>query len=52
VSLTSLLRQLARTSSDVQAVSSGDPAKLTRRVKNRAIGRMLARSSLWRSLWR
>lgn len=49
MSLTSLLYTLGRLSADLKALSSGHTA---RRVKNRALGRTLAQTGLWRRLWR
>jgi muconolactone delta-isomerase len=50
VSLTSTLYRLARLSADVRALRS--PATAARRVKNKALGRLLARGGIWRRLWR
>jgi hypothetical protein len=41
--LVSFLYKLARTANDISKVSSGDPKKLTRRIKNKAIGRKIIR---------
>jgi hypothetical protein len=51
-SLSSQLRRAARVASNVEAASSGSPRKVTRRAKNVAVGRTLARAGVWRSLWR
>ena len=48
--LTSTLYKLARLSADIRAARS--PTTLARRVKNKALGRLLARGGIWRRLWR
>jgi len=50
MSLTSTLFKLARLSADSRALRS--PASAARRVKNKAVGRLLARGGIWRRLWR
>ena len=50
MSLTSALYRLARLSADVRATRS--PTTLARRVKNKAVGRLLGRAGVWRRLWR
>jgi hypothetical protein len=52
VSLRSSLYRSARVLGDVEAVSSGDPKRITRRAKNKLLGRALGRSGFWRTLWR
>jgi hypothetical protein len=52
VSLRSSLYKSARTLGDVQAVASGNPKRITRRAKNKVLGRALGRSGVWRFLWR
>jgi hypothetical protein len=52
MNLTSWLYRLARLSADARAVSSADPKKLTRRAKNKLVGRGMARAGLWRRLWK
>lgn len=42
----SFLYKLARTANDVKVITSGDPKKLARRVKNKIIGRKLIRK-IW-----
>jgi hypothetical protein len=48
--LTSALCRLARLSADARAL--GSPTSAVRRVKNKAVGRLLARGGIWRWLWR
>lgn len=50
--LTSLLFRAARLSATAAAVKSGKSRRITRRAKNVAVGRVLARSGFWRTLWR
>jgi hypothetical protein len=50
--LRSYLYKSARTLGDVEAVVSGDPKRITRRAKNKILGRTLGRSGFWRMLWR
>lgn len=50
MSLTSALYRLARLSADVRALRT--PTSAARRVKNKAVGRLLARGGIWRKLWR
>jgi hypothetical protein len=52
MNLTSWLYRLARLSADTRAISSGDPKKLTRRAKNKLVGRGMARAGLWLRLWK
>ena len=52
MSLRSSLYRSARLLGDVQAVASGNPKRITRRAKNKVLGRALGRSGFWRSLWR
>jgi len=44
--LVSFLYKLARLANDVSKVASGDPKKITRRIKNKIIGRKLIRK-IW-----
>ncbi|MBA7528350.1 hypothetical protein ES705_20533 [subsurface metagenome] len=41
----SFLYQLARMANDIEKLSSGDPKKIARRVKNKVIGRKLIRKA-------
>ncbi|MBA7528498.1 hypothetical protein ES705_20685 [subsurface metagenome] len=41
--LVSFLYKLARTANDIQKVSTGDPKKIGRRIKNKVIGKKLIR---------
>jgi hypothetical protein len=52
MSITGKLFRLARLSADAKAVSSGDPRKLARRGKNKAVGRVLGKAGIWRRLWK
>jgi len=48
--ITSTLFKLARLSADMRALRT--PASAARRVKNKAVGRVLAHAGIWRRLWR
>jgi hypothetical protein len=50
--ISSLFYRLARTSRDVEAISSGNPERIARRAKNKIVGRALGRLGFWRKLWR
>jgi hypothetical protein len=52
VRLSSRLFRLARRVNDVEALTSGSPKRVARRLKNVAVGRLLARAGFWRRLWR
>lgn len=52
MSLRGSLYRSARLLGDVEAIESGDPKRITRRVKNKLVGRALGRSGFWRFLWR
>lgn len=45
--LGSKLFRVARVLTDLEAVASGDPAKVARRGKNKAVGRLIAKSGIW-----
>jgi hypothetical protein len=47
----SQLYSAARLANDVSVLASGNPNRIARRVKNRIVGRALARAGLWRLLW-
>jgi len=44
--LVSFLYKLARQANDVKVITSGDPKKIARRVKNKIIGRKLIKK-IW-----
>ena len=48
--LSDILYRTSRTARDVEAIESGDPKRIARRVKNRIVGRFLSR--ILRGLWR
>jgi hypothetical protein len=50
--LSRILRRAARITTTLEAVESGDPARITRRAGNVAKGRLLARVGFWRRLWK
>ena len=52
VSLTSWLYRLARISADTRAMTSGDPKRISRRVKTKLVGRTLGKAGFWRRLWK
>ena len=52
MSLPAWLFRLARLSADMKALSSGDPKRITRRTKNKLVGRALGRAGVWRRLWK
>jgi hypothetical protein len=47
-SLVRWLYRLARLGRDAEVLASGDPAKVTRRLVNKAIGRILGPRVRWR----
>jgi len=50
--LSSKLFRLARQVDDVEAIASGDPKRVARRAENKVVGRLLARTGVWRRLFR
>jgi hypothetical protein len=42
----------ARLANDASVFASGNPRRITRRAKNKIVGRALARAGLWRMLWK
>jgi hypothetical protein len=46
------LYRAARLSRDVEAVSSGNPERIARRARNKALGRVLGKLGVWRRLWK
>ena len=50
-SFVSDMYRAARLANDVSVLASGNPNRIARRVKNRIVGRALARAGLWRLLW-
>jgi hypothetical protein len=46
------LYRSARMLGDAEALASSNPKRITRRAKNKLLGRALGRSGFWRSLWR
>jgi len=50
--LVSSLYRTARLANDLSAVASGNPRRITRRAKNKILGRALGRAGVWRMLWK
>jgi hypothetical protein len=46
------LYRSARITNDIETLASGNPRRITRRAKNKLVGRTLGRSGFWRVLWR
>ena len=46
------LFRLARLSADAKAFGSWNPKRITRRAKNKLLGRGLGRAGFWRWLWK
>jgi len=46
------LYRAARIANDVSTVASGNPKRIARRAKNKAVGRALGRAGFWGRLWR
>jgi hypothetical protein len=49
--LVSKMYRAARVANDVSVLASGNPNRITRRARNRIVGRALARGGFWRLLW-
>lgn len=43
--------KLTRIIRDIEVLSSGSGSKIVRRIKNKIIGRFLARIGFWKWLW-
>jgi hypothetical protein len=50
--VTSELYRAARLSNDISTLASGDPRRITRRAKNKLVGRSMGRAGVWRRLWK
>jgi len=50
--LVSSLYRTARMANDISVLASGNPRRITRRAKNKILGRALSRAGLWRFLWK
>ena len=50
--LVSSLYRTARMANDISVLASGNPRRITRRAKNKILGRTLGRAGLWRLLWK
>jgi hypothetical protein len=46
------LYKAARLANDVSTVASGNPKRIARRAKNKAVGRALGRTGFWHNLWK
>jgi hypothetical protein len=46
------LYRSARITNDIETLASGNPKRITRRAKNKLVGRSLGRLGFWRFLWR
>ncbi|HVA87228.1 MAG TPA: hypothetical protein VNF73_13055 [Candidatus Saccharimonadales bacterium] len=49
--LVSNMYRAARLANDASTLASGNPNRIARRVRNRIVGRALARAGFWRLLW-
>jgi hypothetical protein len=47
----SYLYKGSRTARDIEILLSGNPYRIIRRIKNKIIGRVLARIGFWKLLW-
>jgi len=50
--LASKIYQLARTVNTIEALTSGNPKRIKTRLKNIIVGRALARTGVWRRLYK
>lgn len=50
--LVRILYRSARMANNIETLASGNPKRITRRAKNKLLGRTLGRSGFWRFLWR
>ena len=50
--LSRFLYRAARTTNDIEAITSGNPRRIERRLRNKLVGRLLGKAGLWRRLWR
>jgi hypothetical protein len=50
--LSTRLYKAARTVNTLEAIESGNPQRVRRRMTNIVIGRALGRARVWRRLWR
>lgn len=51
-SFVSSMYRAARLANDVSVLASANPRRITRRAKNKIVGRALARAGVWRMLWK
>jgi len=51
-SLASLMFHTGSRVDDLEALASGNPKRVERRVKNKVIGRVIGRGGFWRWLWK
>ncbi len=51
-SFVSQMYRAARLANDISTLASGNPRRISRRAKNKIVGRALARGGIWRALWR
>ena len=50
--LVSSLFRTVRLANDFSVRASDNPRRITRRAKNKRVGRLLGRAGVWRMLWR
>lgn len=48
----SFLYKSARMANDISVITSGNPKRIQRRLKNKIIGRLIGRAGGWDRLWR